>query len=105
LTFIEEYVIMSLITREYAKELVGKGWSQLIDELFNILPEDSEVMDVKEKWGSLRIYVYNVPDKTYELIKTIEDRSSKICESCGKDSTIQLIQGWMRSLCQECCDK
>jgi hypothetical protein len=91
----------------------GLGWYPLIEELFDKitelldtkyleLKEDFEVLQVKEKWGSLRVYVSTANDEIFDLIDEYEEKSSKICENCGKPGIIKEINGWWTCTCAEC---
>lgn len=77
----------------------GSGWRQLLWDLCVALEElarqqvaaelePMRISQVKEKFGGLRFYVAygtGLPaDKALELIEAAEDRSSNICEQCGK---------------------
>jgi hypothetical protein len=90
------------ITRDNIKLMVGPGWSNLIDEVFNRLEKfpDSYISQIKEKWGRLRIYVYGVDEATLEFIDWIEERSGTICEVCGGPGELR-DGGWI--VCR--CDK
>jgi hypothetical protein len=90
------------ITRDNIKLMVGPGWSNLIDEVFNRLEKfpDSYISQIKEKWGRLRIYVYGVDEATLEFIDWIEERSGTICEVCGEPGELR-DGGWI--VCR--CDK
>ena len=91
---------MMSICRDDAKQCVGKGWSTLLDEVYDRLPEDAIVSDVKEKYGSLRIYVDGVSMEILDFIYDIEERSLKICEICGAAGKPNLT-GWIKTLCDE----
>jgi len=88
----------------------GRGWEPLIRELSEILEkfnrENPEIpikaTQVKEKYASLRFYVNSAPDPLWDLISTYEDRSEKICEECGKESSGPRGKGWIRTLCEDC---
>jgi hypothetical protein len=60
-----------------------------------------EITQVKEKWGTLRIYIAGGNDFTDGMIFALEQASAKICEDCGRPGT-QTDQGWIRTLCEEC---
>lgn len=62
---------------------------------------------VKEKFGSLRIYYTGGDDKVQSMVDFAERLSQFICEDCGKfDYSIgRTTRGWIRSLCKECVDK
>jgi hypothetical protein len=87
------------ISREDAKSCVGPGWALLIDAIYDRLPEDAHVLQVKEKWGGLRFYV----DGTSELLNFIDEmeaRSLQTCEVCGQPGKPR-EGGWIRTLCDE----
>ena len=89
-------------TREIAKRMVGPGWSNLIDEAFDKLEKfpDAYISTIKEKYGTLRIYVYGVDEATLDFIDEIEERSGTICEVCGEPGELR-DGGWI--VCR--CDK
>lgn len=93
------------ITREVAKAEVGPGWSKLIDEIFDRLPEDAIVTQVKEKFGTLRFYVYNVSNDILDFIDDQEQRSYEICEVCGNVGELREDLSWILTLCDECYKK
>jgi hypothetical protein len=90
------------ITRDNIKLMVGPGWSNLIDEIYDRLEKfpDAYISTIKEKWGRLRIYVYGVDEATLEFIDWIEERSGTICEVCGEPGELR-DGGWI--VCR--CDK
>ena len=89
------------MTREECKAEVGKGWSGLIDEIYDRLPEDAYIAQIKEKFGLLRVYVENIPDSLQDFIYECEKRSAKICEQCGATGKLR-HGGWVLTLCEEC---
>lgn len=95
----------------------GDGWISLIEEAKTIIAkynqklkeedldtEPLEFIQIKEKWGGLRIYLnYYVPeiaDKIHEL----EDKSLHICEHCGTNKNVKRdwTHGWIMTLCDKC---
>lgn len=70
----------------------GMGWFGLIEETLEqidatLLPEDVEafrITDVKEKYGTLRIYTDNAPDAVEVIIEVAERRSALTCDRCGE---------------------
>jgi len=88
------------ITREDAKKSVGPGWGSLIDKIYDFLPESSFVLQVKEKYGTLRFYV-DTDEKILDKIEEIEKESEKICEICGKEGLLRTDLGWWLTLCDE----
>lgn len=88
------------IARENAKECIGNGWSELIDAIYDKLPEDAFVSQVKEKYGGLRFYVYGIDDETQDYIEQIEQKSLQVCEYCGDPGKPRPLS-WVKTLCEE----
>lgn len=89
------------------------GWFDLIYELSNKIKEqnpesDFKVIQIKEKFGGLRYY-YEVGDsygnptmeKILELIVQYECTSYRICEICGKQAQTEMVNRWIKTVCQE----
>lgn len=87
------------ITRTRARRMVGKGWSKLINEFYRRKSKDCIVSDVKEKYGTLRIYHYGADDSDLEI--EIMERSSLVCEVCGEPGETRLDLGWHKTLCNK----
>ena len=71
----------------------------LIDAIYDRLPEDAHVLQVKEKWGGLRFYVSGTTE-LLDFIDEMEARSLKTCEVCGQPGKPR-EGGWIRTLCDE----
>ena len=84
------------------KRSVGKGWSTLLDRVFDKLPIGTPIYDVKEKWGGLRIYVGGVTEEINNFISDIETESCSICEFCGESGKQVRLGGWVKTICPEC---
>jgi len=90
----------------------GDGWYALLDDLcFYIervligdkeLAKEFRVAQIKEKYGTLRFYVYGGTDEIGALISAAEVKSEKICEDCGKRGKIVEVHGWLRTQCKKC---
>jgi hypothetical protein len=93
--------LMHNISREEAKKMIGIGWSKLIDKIYDKLPEDTYVLQVKEKFGGLRFYVGYISTEIQNFIDEVEDESYSICEECGKKGKLREDLGWMLTLCDE----
>lgn len=98
----------------YFKEIeCSDGWLELINELdlkITELVPNYEILQIKEKFGGLRYYVFWPPDSDPEktrqastLITEAEEKSFKICEFCGKDNAELATnsRGWFKTLCLE----
>jgi hypothetical protein len=87
----------------------GYGWYGLtlpiIEEirLYNIANPDNQIYidQIKEKFGSLRIYVSGEPDYLDAMIKKAEYESNYICEICGARGNTEKIDGWYWTLCDD----
>ena len=95
----------------------GDGWIPLIEEAKTIvskynlklkkehLPgEPLEFVQIKEKWGGLRLYLnYYVPEVS-NRIRTLENKSFEICEHCGTNKNVECknTHGWIMTLCDKC---
>lgn len=91
----------------------GDGWFDLIwtlcEDLEKIVKEEHlqegyfEVIQVKEKFGTLRFYVNGGTNAIYDRINKAEGDSSATCEQCGKQPAKSTSKGhWIRTLCEEC---
>jgi hypothetical protein len=92
---------------------VGDGWGRILEdlsykleELIQKLPEDERefyrAVQVKEKFGSLRFYMFTETDEMSELIREAEEKSAETCEVCGVPAKIKKTNGWMKCICEKC---
>lgn len=91
----------------------GEGWYDILKQLiehidhyfkhkYKGVPEGFAIVQVKEKFGTLRFYVHGGDDVINELISFTEDLSYKTCEYCGSNQNIMKSKGWMITACQHC---
>jgi hypothetical protein len=94
----------------------GDGWFKLIDWLCDYIQgmidnnkEDNpkeyyqiEFVQVKEKFGTLRVYCNSSPEWVENVISFVTYLSSKICENCGSTENVTSTKGWISYLCQKC---
>jgi ribosomal protein S14 len=90
----------------------GKGWHGLIQPIFDYVKEYNRDKDVgerivirqiKEKYGSLRIYTNFVTDELDEIIEKAEAESTRVCELCGtREHVGTKHDGWIMTLCRNC---
>ena len=90
------------ISRQGALASVGNGWSRIINNLYDAKPEHVYVVQVKEKFGTLRFYVGSAPDWYLDLIDYYEQLSGEICENCGAEGKTIAIRGWLKTVCDKC---
>ena len=91
------------------------GWKkafgvQLCEEIRDLLIEANyldkyQVVQVKEKYGTLRWYDNGAPESIYDRLQDIigkyEDISARTCIRCGKPGTMRTI-GWVSPWCDDC---
>ena len=89
---------------------VCPGWEQLIwdmlDEIQALNPlvgegGHPEFTQIKEKFGTLRVYGYNLDDEQQEIIDKYERLSAKTCEVCGAEGHLREKSGWQYVACEE----
>jgi hypothetical protein len=89
----------------------GDGWFDIVWKLCEDLEpllvaaeagQPFEVLQVKQKFGSLRFYVSHRhrTDAILQRIQAAEVESLHTCEECGKPGTLRTI-GWIRTMCDE----
>jgi hypothetical protein len=59
-----------------------------------------KVVQVKEKFGTLRFYIENGKDSDYDIASFAESMSEVTCEKCGNIGTTYTM-GWHKTLCKE----
>lgn len=83
----------------------GKGWFGIIEEmcekLSKVVPEDFEIIQVKEKFGGLRVYSNFSNDEIDKIITEAEIKAESTCEICG-DVGKERGGSWIRTLCDKC---
>lgn len=80
---------------------VGGGWAELVRRAFEALPEGHTIVQVKEKFGSLRIYVEPNQMAYEDFIDQLAAESLIICEVCGEPGRHRTDRYWQRTLCNE----
>jgi len=61
-----------------------------------------EFTQIKEKFGSLRMYYVGGDDVIDKILEKAETLSETTCESCGSDQGKVQGKGWIRILCDSC---
>ncbi|MCL2774313.1 MAG: hypothetical protein FWD71_13320 [Oscillospiraceae bacterium] len=85
----------------------GEGWYELFEQmLVELQPYDINIIQAKEKYGSLRVYYSGQYDKEIDkIIEKYEKLSMTICEECGKSGNLRTDLSWNQTLCNECYNK
>jgi hypothetical protein len=86
---------------------VCPGWEQLIRDMLTEIASNSdkrsapEFTQIKEKFGTLRVYGYNINDDEQEILDKYERLSAKTCEVCGAEGHLREKSGWQYVACEE----
>lgn len=89
----------------------GEGWNKLIQPLFDYIEnynqdkakdEQIKILQVKEKFGSLRFYTNFTTSELNKMEEDAEDKSYHTCEICGSTENIGHTIGWITTLCHNC---
>lgn len=84
---------------------IGGGWyeivSNLVDDLLELEPE-VRILQIKEKFGALRVYITGYNNGLEEVILKAERASVFTCEMCGRAGTLGNQNGWYATRCKEC---
>lgn len=84
-------------------ESVGPGWAELVNEAFDAAERFGvKIVQVKEKFGELRVYFGSYPDRIRELEMDLLLRSGHICETCGRSGSRTTDNRWILTLCDAC---
>lgn len=85
----------------------GRGWLPLVREALAVLPAGAKVLQIKEKFGALRVITNARSPDVRKALQPIEHKSLQVCEICGSDGhlwhdgyPVQPV-GWLRTRCQD----
>ena len=94
------------------KDLPGSGWNDIIIKLnrkLEMLDPDYEILQIKEKFGSLRFYyktdcsLKSIKEAMDRYVRFAEMESIQTCEECGRRGKLaKRNPGWMKTLCDNC---
>lgn len=102
--FCYEYTKLDFIPAGWRK-FFGEQLAQEVQEAINKMPIDTQheacIIDIKEKWGQLRVFLSVSSEELEEILKKYEKLSESICCRCG-NSKIARFSGWFSYLCDDC---
>lgn len=89
---------------EYKTLSLPDGWCNILWKLLSVVehnnpPSDFKILQVKEKFGTLRIYCSNSTPEIDKFIMATEIQSGKICEQCGMPGELRKRM-WVKTLCE-----
>lgn len=98
-------------THEIAGEYsLPEGWFRLFlltcNEIYPILCQHNFLhefyfLDIKEKYGTMRIYTSGAPEQVLNIIDLNSAFSEYVCQRCGSRATLQTTD-WIASYCDHC---
>ena len=81
---------------------VGPGWLKFVLPLIKRCNDEGvEILQIKEKFGTLRFYVGGASDEIHDAIDEAERLSEITCERCGEPGTLRR-NSWLATLCDKC---
>ena len=91
----------------------GEGWFDIIKKLCSQIDElltkkdkkSFRVIQVKEKFGTLRFYTSFITNEIEKAINEAEKLSGETCESCGAKGTMRNRYDWLMVRCDKCWEK
>lgn len=111
LTFYHNYILALIhcVPKYTILDFIPKGWknrfaNEIVDKVSALLKKSHcnlSIIDVKEKYGCLRISIICEDENIQDYFETLEERSSFICINCGKDAEY-VTRGWILPYCKEC---
>lgn len=94
------------MSKDDALKSVGKGWALLIHGLYSQIPSTVRVLEVKEKFGTLRFYWegHGELEEFEKLVEVAEAASHVMCEKCGAPGKrVTIPEGyWAKTWCYKC---
>lgn len=98
-------------------DLMPQGWRVAFGDFFfedldnalktaypDGIPKDFRIIDLKEKWGKLTVYLTNEPEVVSDVLWKYEYISSFVCIICGAPYPFAQMtyDGWVMPLCERC---
>ncbi|MCD8207744.1 MAG: hypothetical protein LUD72_07395 [Bacteroidales bacterium] len=90
----------------------GKGWDGILQPVYDYIHWWNEehidegeriyITQVKEKYGTLRVYCNHETQTLSDVIRKAEGDSCVICEICGSTDDVGMTEGWNTTICHKC---
>jgi ribosomal protein L37AE/L43A len=92
---------------------VSNAWLPILEKGFREMAKivkrdeftDFKVIQVKEKFGGLRVYTNYYTDEIDKIIDRMEEQCAHTCEQCGSSEGKLRQDGWWQTLCDDCYNK
>jgi hypothetical protein len=79
---------------------IGDGWVPIVDRLFTDLRalgfNGTDVAQIKEKFGGLRVYIDGATEELRERIGSAEEQCWRTCEECGNSGVLAVFPNGAR---------
>ena len=99
-----EYTELDAMPEGWRKAFGEQMCQEIKDELIKASAlEKYRIMQIKEKYGSLRWYDNFNTQKGYDIIHKYEEISARTCIQCGEPAT-RVTTGWIAPYCDKCID-
>ena len=94
-------------------DMLPTGWrlkfgESLFKELKKVIKRDKlknyKIVEIKEKFGVLRLYSFGGNEDTEAVVKKYEDVSQYVCQICGKPAEVVTLN-WIGFYCKDCARK
>lgn len=87
---------------------VPEGWEEFTRKVLADIDKhqtpDFRIVQIKEKYGHLRIYAQDYTDEIDDIIDRADYDSSRVCAHCGATAEYTRTVGWILPLCRSCVD-
>ena len=97
--------------RKYNYDEMPTGWIRafgklLLDDIYDQVEadglEDFKFLQIKEKFGSLRVYCMPTTEAIERIIDAYSEISEHVCVICGKLDVYLIDFGWICPMCHDC---
>ena len=81
------------------------GWypmlADMAQEMLDAGITEPKIVQIKEKFGALRVYTAYHVQELQEIIDKYEIKSETICEVCGEKGAVTTKGSWLKTLCDK----
>ncbi len=86
---------------------INMGWSEIIKTAvaeLEAIGKADQIVQVKEKFGGLRIYLNEYSDEINAIVRKAEKAAAQVCQMCGSNDEVKIRStgGWCRAECEAC---
>ncbi len=90
---------------EFWYPILEKGFEKISKIIKDSGKTDFRIVQVKEKFGGLRVYCNYYTDGVDVVIEEMEKECNHTCEKCGSPEGELRMEGWWAVLCDACNEK